>query len=125
MCQITPTRRSPLGAVAIERAIDGVVHRVELVIAGHDFGDFAVPVSPKTMKSLTRSSNRRRVEDSLQQHVSSSGMPFGARSSPSIVRQGMNRSRSAVSEPIRAAMPSEMTSAALVRNRDEFCALYV
>ena len=30
----------------------------------------------------------------------------------------MNRSRSAVSEPMRAAMPSEMTSTALVRNSE-------
>jgi hypothetical protein len=32
--------------------------------------------------------------------------------SPATVRHGMNRSRSAVSEPMRAAMPSEITSTA-------------
>ena len=69
------------------------------------------------MKSFRRSRKRRRSNTPLST-VSSSGVPLGARSSPVTVRHGMNRSRSAVSEPMRAAMPSEMTSAALVRNSD-------
>ena len=50
-------------------------------------------------------------------------MPLGAGPSPEIVRHGMNRSRSAVSEPIRAVIPSETSSRALSRNSDEICAL--
>jgi hypothetical protein len=33
---------------------------------------------------------------------------------PSVVRHGMKRSKSAESDPTRAAMPSEMTSSALL-----------
>ena len=40
----------------------------------------------------------------------SSGMRGGARSSPAMVRHGMKRSLSAVSVPMRACTPSEMTS---------------
>ena len=70
------------------------------------------------MKSFTRSRKRRRSK-TPSSTVSSSGVPFGGnRPSPSLVRQGMKRSRSAVSEPMRAVMPSEITSTALVRNSD-------
>jgi len=50
--------------------------------------------------------------------VSSSGEPFGAISSPSVVRQGMKRSSFAVSDPMRASRPSDVTLTALVRNSD-------
>ena len=42
---------------------------------------------------------------------------------PSVVRHGMKRSRSAVSEPMRAWIPSVVTSTALARNSDGICAL--
>jgi hypothetical protein len=45
--------------------------------------------------------------------TSSCGIMSGASPWPSIVRQGMNRSRSAVSEPSRACSPSEITSSSL------------
>jgi len=50
--------------------------------------------------------------------VPSSGVPFGATSEPSTVRQGMKRSRLAVSDPIRACKPSDVTSTALLRNNE-------
>ena len=43
-------------------------------------------------------------------------------SRPMIVRQGLNHSRPAPSEPIRACTPSEMISAAFVVKREGICA---
>ena len=82
----------------------------------------SLPVSPKTMKSFIRSRKRRRSKTPLST-VSSSGVPLDTTLSPVTVRHGMNRSRSAVSEPMRAAMPSEITSAALVRNKRSYLRL--
>ena len=44
-------------------------------------------------------------------------------SAPVTVRQGMKRSSSAVSEPIRAIIPSEATRTAFVRKSEGICAL--
>ena len=46
----------------------------------------------------------------------------GASSRPVMVRQGLNHSLPAPSEPMRACTPSEMTSAALVANSAGICA---
>jgi len=79
-------------------------------------------VSPKTVKSRIRASSRPRSNTpSISTDIS--GAPLGATSAPSVVRQGMKRSGSAVSEPTRAWMPSVVTSTALVRNSDGTCAL--
>ena len=59
-----------------KRARHSLTHGMELVIAGKNLRD-PLPVSPKTMKSFTKSRNRRLSKTPLIR-VSSSGMPFGA-----------------------------------------------
>ena len=50
--------------------------------------------------------------------VSISATPLGIIVSPSRVRQGANRSKSAVNVPIRASVPSEMIKSSLVGKRE-------
>ena len=74
-------------------------------------------MSPNTVKSRIKV-RKRDFSKTPSISVSSSGTPLGVTAAPSAVRQGMNRSMSAVREPTRALSPSEVTSTALVRNRD-------
>ncbi len=82
------------------------------------------PVLPNTMKSWIRARKWGR-SNTPSVSTGNCGAVFGAIVRPSAVRQGMKRSASAVSEPMRAARPSEVTSTALVRNSEGICALYV
>ena len=90
----------------------GLVDGVELVVAGQlladrrpvDLEDDEVPDQVQEPAA-----GRRRPVIS----TSSCGVASAPTSTPSIVRQGMNRSQSAVSVPTRASRPSETTSISL------------
>ncbi len=60
----------------------------------------------------------RRFSKTPRIRTSNCTSPVPARPSPSAVRHGMNRSHPAVSVPIFAAKPSEMTIASLNANND-------
>src|SRR6266404_2220176 len=98
-----------------------MTHRVELVIACEYLCNVAAGIA-KDDEVLDQIKKAAAVEYTLET-VSSSGVPLDTISSPVTVRHGMNRSRSAVNDPMRAAMPSEISRAALVRNRDGICDL--
>ncbi len=58
-------------------------------------------------------SRSRRFSNTPSIMTCISGMLTGASVSPAIVRQGLNHSRPAVSVPMRASVPSEITIRAL------------
>ena len=81
----------------LERDVDGV----ELVVAGHLLGELTAVFVLEDDEVADEVEEPPLVEDPFEHHLNS-GMLAGASSSPSMVRQGMNHSRSAVSEPMRA-----------------------
>ena len=93
-----------------------MAHGVELVIPGQNLGQ-PLPRVSKDDKVLEKRRETALLEHALQQSFQLR-CALAASSPPSMLRQGMKRSRSAVSEPIRADKPSEMTRAALVRNSE-------
>ena len=93
-----PDDADPLVALcgaAARPCVDRVVDRVELVVAG-DLLATAAALVLEDDEVAERSRNRRLLEDAPDQDLELGRAPGGAAPRPSIVRQGMNRSRPAV-----------------------------
>ena len=99
-----------------ERAFERVADRMELVITSHDLDQPGPGVAKDGEIPHQRQQTGRVRPPSIS--VPICRVPLGARVSPSTVRHGMNRSRSAVREPMQACKPSAVTNTALVRNSE-------
>ena len=86
---------------------------MELVVARHLLNELAAALVLEDDEVADQVQEPALVEDASQQHLQLQHRAVGQSPRPSIVRQGMNHSLSAVSEPIRASRPSETTSSAL------------
>ena len=91
-----------------ERALHRVPHGVELVVAREDLDDVAPSSVAEDDEILEQVEQAAAVEHALEQRLQFRRALGRDDHRPSTVRHGMNRSRSAVSEPMRAAMPSEI-----------------
>jgi hypothetical protein len=88
--------------------LHGFVNGVELVVAC-DLLDQCPAVILKDDEVADEVEQAALLKQTLNHNLKLRG-EAGATSSPSMVRQGIKRSVSAVSEPTRASKPSEITS---------------
>ena len=108
MCQTTPTRRSPPAPARLQRCGQRLVDGMELVVAGHLLDELAAAFVLEDDEVPEQFEEPRLLEHAFQQHLQFAASSPGPGPRPSMVRQGMNRSRSAVSVPMRACTPSEI-----------------
>ena len=127
MCQTTPQRTGRHASAAMTASTDR--HRIwpvcdgmELVVAGNDLVELAaVGVFLEDDEMLEQVRNRRWSKTPRISTSSSRIDDWGHRSRPSMVRQTLNHSWLAVSDPMRACSPSETTSSlVVVEQRGDF-----
>ncbi len=101
-------------AAGAHRLVHRGVDRVELVVARDDLVDgAAVRVLLEDDEVLEQVEEALRREHAAQQHLQLQGGLRCVLPSPSMVRQTLNHSWLAVSEPMRACKPSDTTRSAL------------
>ena len=113
-----PRAQRALQLGGAQRLVHRHLHRVELVVARHLLDERAAAVvleDDEVAHQVEEAALRRRRPRSPPAARAGAGRPAPR---PSIVRQGLNHSRPAVSVPTRASTPSETTSSALEAKSD-------